>query len=123
MREIKYYVAWDDSEFDNESECLAYEERGKKCAQEFNKAYSFYDKNMNKILAPNESADVEEWIDWLGCAIDDSAYIRRYANLTQEAERFYCHSWGTCVLNEDFDNELGLFSYDFETNTWDKVGE
>lgn len=123
MREIKYYVAWDDSEFESVDECMAYEERAISCAQEFNEAYSFYDKDMNKILAPSESVDVEEWMDWLACAIDDAAYIRRYANLTEEAEKFYCHMWGTCVLNDDFDNELGLFNYDFGNDTWVKVGE
>lgn len=123
MRKIKYYVAWDGYKFENESECLAYEERAKKAAQEFNEAYSFYNKDMNKILAPSEAADVDEWIDWLGYAIDRCVYIRRYANLTQEAENFYFHLWGACVSNDDFDNELGLFSYSSGRDAWIKVGE
>lgn len=123
MREIKHYVAWDCSKFESESECLAYEERAKKSAQEFNEAYSFYDKDMNMIFSPGESADVEEWVDWLGYAGDECIYIKRKANLTQEAENLYNREWGIGVLNKDFDNELGLFRYDFKKNKWVKVGE
>lgn len=123
MREIKYYVAWDGYEFENESECLAYEERAKKCAQEFDTAYSFYNKDMNKIFAPNESADVEEWIDWLIYATERCEYVRRYANLTQEAEKFFYDEWDSGFSSDEFDNEIGLFRYNFVKHIWVKVGE
>ena len=66
---------------------------------------------------------IEDWIDWLGIAGDECVYIHRFANLSHDAEMLYREMWGYCILNEDFDNELGFFKYDYNRDEWIKVGE
>lgn len=123
MREVHVFYAYDDKEFFDREECLAYEREAMVNVREIANAYSFFDKDMNRIFAPHDSDDIEDWIDWLGIAGDECAYIHRFANLSHDAEMLYREMWGYCILNEDFDNELGFFKYDYNRDEWVKVDE
>lgn len=123
MREVKYYIAWDDSEFESKEECLAYEKNALDCLKETCEKYSFFDKNMNLYCAPLESFDVEDWMDWLDNAVNNCEFIHRETDLTILAERFISDYWGFCILNDDFNHKTGWFKYDFHRNEWVKVDE
>ena len=123
MREVHVFYAYDDKEFFDREECLAYEREALLSAWEIDGAYAFFDKDMNRILAPRDTKNIDDWINWLGIVGDSCVYVRRNANLSSKTEMFYREQWGYCILNEDFNNELGLFRYDWNKDIWIKVGE
>jgi hypothetical protein len=51
MREVKYYVAWDHTQFETADKCLAYEKKALKCLNEIYDKYSLFDENMNVFIA------------------------------------------------------------------------
>lgn len=123
MREVTVYYAYDDSEFFDRDECLAYEQDALHKAQEIDAAYCFFDENLITMYAPSVTEDIEDWIVWLGEVGDKCTCIRRRANLSPETEMFYREMWGYCILNEDFNNELGMFCYNYDKDEWVKVDE
>lgn len=123
MREVTIYYAYDDKEFDNYEACLAYENKGYGLMRSIEKKYSFYDKNMKEIIAPFESPEVEDWLDWLEDAYTYCTYIRKTGSLTDDEAEIIRENISACILNEDFSCAVGLFEYNRRTGTWDKVDE
>ena len=123
MREVTMYVAYDDKEFDNYEACLAYENKGYGLMIGIAKKYSFYDKNMNEILPPSNSFNVEDWLTWLDDAYSYCAYIRKEGSLTDDEEKIISENIGACICNEDFSCAVGLFEYNMRTGLWVKVDE
>lgn len=125
MREVRYYVAWDDSEFENKEECLAYEEGAINKMKEVRDKYSFYDKDMNLFVAPDDSAGIDDWLDWVGRAANECVFIDRKDNLSDDTDDFIYYEFGYCINNSDFpeENYIGLFKYDGKKDEWVKVDE
>ena len=125
MREVITYVAFDDQEFYNKEECLAYEEQAMNTLKEIHEKYSFYDKDMNVFVAPENSTDIDEWLWWVQTAADRCEFIYRKDNLSYDAEDFIDQQWGYSINNSDFPekNYIGLFRYDGYECRWVKVDE
>lgn len=124
MREVTVYYSYDDKEFFDRDECVAYEEKAIKLMEEINDKYSFFDGDMNLLVAPLGSTDIEEWIDWLNISADKCAFIRRTGDLSFNADNFSREVCGYCINNCDFpygEKNIGLFKY--EDCDWVKVGE
>lgn len=124
MREVCVFYAYDDKEFFNREECLAYETEAIKLMEEINDKYSFFDENMHLLVAPLGSTDIEEWIDWLNTAADKCTFIHRTGDLSINADKFSREICGYCINNSDFpygEENVGLFKY--EDYDWVKVGE
>lgn len=125
MREVISYVAFDDSEFGNREDCLAYEEGAINKMKEVRDKYSFYDKDMNLFVAPDDSAGIDDWVYWISCAADECEFICRKDNLSNDADSFIKYEFGYCINNSDFseENYIGLFKYDGKKDEWVKVDE
>jgi len=123
MREVITYVAYDDTEFDNCEECATYEDKAYDLIYSIGEKYEFYDKNMNIILAPFASPNVEDWLTWLEDAYTNCTYIKRHDILTTREAAIIDENLGCCMLNYDFNGDTGLFEYNHRTGKWDKVDE
>lgn len=123
MRKIITYVAFDDKEFNDREECQEYEEKAYDLVYSIGEKYEFYDENMNIILAPFASPNVEDWLTWLDNAYNNCTYIKRYDALNSQEEAIIDENIGCCMLNYDFNNELGTFRYDCNNVKWVKVDE
>jgi len=123
MREITIYVAFDDKEFDDREECQEYEAKAYDLVYSIGEKYEFYDENMNIILAPFASPNVEDWLTWLDNAYSDCTYIKRCDILTAQEEAIIDENIGCCMLNYDFKGDIGLFKYDISESKWVKVDE
>ena len=123
MRTITRYIAYDDTEFTDRYECMEYEEEAINNLAEINRCYVFYDKNMNPIPAPSIDDEVDDWLDWICCSCDQCTYILRKEQLSREAETQLHKDVGYCILNVDFNDELGMFKWDPNKIEWIKVDE
>lgn len=122
MREVKYYVAWDDSEFETKEECLKYENDAINKMLIFKSLYTFFDKDKNILPCP-ESRDIEDLLDWANCSANECSYIYRAGQLPEDVNNFIRREIGYCIRNWDFYDERGLFKWDDEEVGWVKVGE
>lgn len=123
MRHVEYWLAFDDAEFYTYDECVEYEQSYVKMIYEFMRCYTFYDENLKVIDLSYESEDINDILNELEGIINSSTYVRRHANLSEKIEKFIYREIGTCVLNKDFDEELGLFEWNNHDMVWDKVGD
>ena len=123
MREVTMYYAYDDKEFDNYRECLKYENKGYGLMLSIANKYSFYKENMEEILPPGASPNVEDWLTWLDDAYSYCTYIRKMGSLTDDEVEIIRENIGACIFNEDFSCAVGLFRYDTRTMEWVKVDE
>lgn len=123
MREVTMYYAYDDKEFDNYHACIQYENIGYDLALSIANKISFYDKNMEEILPPGSSPDVEDWIEWLDDAYGCCVFCRRNGSFTDDETEFIRENISACICNEDFSCAVGLFRYDTRTMEWVKVDE
>ena len=124
MREVTMYYAYDDSEFDDRDECLAYERQAVEAMMSIDDCYDFLAKCGDRYIAPDyQCEDVEEWMDWLSDAAQHCEYIKVCHTLPKNAVRFIDREFGYCIAPEDFNNETGLFKYDYFKNEWIKVDE
>ena len=124
MRKVTMYYAFDDKEFDNYDMCFEYESKALMLMRSIEKKYSFYDKSMKEMIAPYESPDVEDWLDWLDDAYSCCTYIRKTGSLTDDEAEIIRENIGACIYNEDFNGGVvGLFGYNRRTGEWDKVDE
>lgn len=121
MREVTVYYAYDDTEFYTKEECLAYESKALVWLREIANAYTFW--GVDKKLIPPKwgSGDIVFWLDWFDYVTENAEYIRRYKNLSQQAEEFLDYTDGFFIQNRDFNNELGFFKYG--KDKWVKVGQ
>lgn len=124
MREVTVYYSYDDEEFFDRDECLQYERQGIEAIMSVNDCYDFLTKGGNCYIAPNyQCQDVEKWMDWLSNAAEHCEYVRVRHILPADAVRFIDREWGYAITPEDFNNETGLFKYDYSKYEWVKVGE
>lgn len=114
MRIEKTYFAFDDTEFDNEADCVAYEDE---CYQNM-AAVAAYDWNLNFIEKPTE----EQWLA-------NIMYIKILDG--RKAERFvrWLHEWGGMTCDGLYgDLRTGeVWMWDTDNATWikpfDKLSE
>ena len=52
MYEVKYYVAWDGSEFESREECMEYEAKQLKIIQSISEKYTFFDRADLEFVKP-----------------------------------------------------------------------
>ena len=105
------YIAYDDAEFTDESECRAYEEKARGHVNELMDTYTFYDKNKCVIIP--DCNDVGEYLQWFDSTTDDCEYITVHKDLSQEAHKFLYQSIGSCIPEEK-----GFYKYDWNKNEW-----
>lgn len=122
MREVKYYVAWDDSEFETKEECMKYENDAINKMLIFKSLYTFFDKDKNILLCP-ETKNIEDLLNWADCSAEECDYIYRSGQLPEDVNNFIRSEIGYCICNWDFHDELGLFQWDDEEAEWVRVGE
>ena len=126
MREVHVFYAYDDTEFFNREDCLAYEDKAIKLMEEINNKYSFFDANMNLFAAPLGSTDIEEWIDWLNKAAEKFTFIHRTGDLSVDADMLIREICGYCITNDDFpygEENVGWFKYNISSDEYIKVDE
>lgn len=124
MREVKRYIAWDDSEFEDCDNCRQYELQAIEAMMSINDCYDFLNKDGDYYAAPDyRCEDVEKWINWLSNAVDACKYIKVRHTLPDNAVWFITREWGYCITPKDFNGKTGLFKYDDFKNKWVKVGE
>lgn len=122
MREVSVFYSFDDKEFFDRDECEVYEREAVRHLRAVEACYAFYGKEGNRMFAPLNSDDVEEWMDWL-CIVGDSAErILVTRQLPNDTANFVREQVGYCILPEDFGNETGDFQYDWHQCEWVKVG-
>ena len=111
MRTMTLYIAYDDTEFTNEAECRAYEEKAYNCVCELIDAYTFFDKRKNIIFLPGCN-DIVEYLYWFGNVTDDCEYIKVDKNLSQETRVFLWRNIGRIP------EEKGFYKYNWNKNEW-----
>ena len=124
MREV--YYAYDHTEFFDREACLNYEKEAINLMKEIAEKYSFLDENMNSFIAPLDSVDMKEWIDWLNDSAAACIYIHRRDNLSVEADRFIFNNCDYYLNNGAFcyeEENIGLFRYDEMICEYVKVSE
>ena len=105
------YIAYDDTEFTDESECRAYEEEARGHVNELMDTYTFYDKN-NCVIIP-DCDEVGEYLQWFYSTIDDCEYIAVHKDLSREAHKFLYQG-----INIYVPEEKGFYKYDWNKNEW-----
>lgn len=123
MREEVRYYAYDDTEFFDREECEAYEGHVYDMLTNVSEKCSFFDKDMNIFMPPNDSPDINDWMDFFDNAFNGSSIVHREENLTKEENSFMCYEFGYCFSNEDFNNETGWFRWDKDEIAWVKMDE
>ena len=119
MRKVEHWIAWDDTEFDTELDCLLYEKHAVDMLMIVSECFSFYDKDMNRFDPPMGS-NLDEWLTWFSNSGDCCAYVLVKEPLPQEVQKFMSREWGYYLPTED-SNELGLFQYDYLKDEWVKM--
>jgi len=122
MREIKYYVAWDDSEFETKEACMKYENDAVNKMLIFKSLYTFFDKDKNILPCP-DSKSIENLLDWAERSANECGYIYRLGRLPEDVNNFVRREIGYCISNSDFNDEIGLFKWDYDEIEWVKVDE
>ena len=124
MREVTVYYSYDDREFFDRDECLRYEWQAIEEIMSVNDCYEFFDKNHKRYIAPDATCeDAEEWMNWLVHTAERCTYVKVNHILPESTARFVENEFGDCITPEDFNNETGLFKYDYLKDEWVKVGE
>ena len=111
MKIMTLYIAYDDTEFTDENECRAYEEKARKHVNELIDTYTFYDKNKYVIFPVCDS--IEEYLQWFDSTTDYCEYIIVHKDLPQEAHKLLYQNIGSCVPEEK-----GFYKYDWRVNKW-----
>ena len=115
MREVKYYISFDDKRFEDKKKCADYEEKIGNYMMEVIHSFAFYDTHMKQINHYFENLDgILDSFDW---AWQHCSFIRKTADCSQEALDFIADYFGYPLPDE-----LGLFSYR-DGYPWIKVGE
>lgn len=115
MKIIKTFVAYDDTEFDTEDECIAYEEKHATYAGEINYKYEFLDKD-GKVIECKDKRYFDVLIDFLEDAYNECAFIRVKDKVSEEALDWLEDYFGIELPS----GECGL--YDYVCDTWGRVG-
>ena len=123
MREEVRYYAYDDTEFFDREECEAYEGHIYDMLTSVSEKCSFFDKDMNIFMPPNDSPDINDWMNFFDNAFNECGIVHREENLTDEENSFMRYEFGYCFNNEDFNNETGWFRWDKDEIEWVKMDE
>lgn len=116
MREIKYYISFDNKRFEDKKECADYEEKIGNLMMEVISSFIFYDENMKQINHYFENLNgILSSFDW---AWQNCKYIKYLINCSQEALNFVQEYFGYPLPNE-----IGLNEYDWTEYKWVKVDE
>ena len=121
MREVSVFYSFDDREFFDRDECLAYEKEAMRHLRVVDACYAFWNKEGDRISAPIASDDADDWMDWLGVAGDNAEMILVSKQLPNDTADFVREQVGFCILPEDFHNDTGMFKYDWKRLGWVKV--
>ena len=112
MKTMTLYIAYDDTEFTDESECRAYEEEAENFLEELDYTYNFYDKDGNIIL-PICDDTIEDYLEWFDATTDKCEYIRIYKNVSRELHNFLRRNISACIPEEK-----GFYKYNWNKNEW-----
>lgn len=116
MREVKYYMSFDDKRFEDKKECADYEEKIGNLMMEIISSFIFYDENKKKINHYFEDLNgILSSFDW---AWQNCEYIDNIANCSKESLEFIQEYFGYPLPNE-----IGLNEYDWIAHKWVKVDE
>ena len=121
MKELTLYIAYDNEEFTDKAECLAYEQKAWNAINDIKAKLKFYDEDGEPINIP-ETDDIEEAIDAIDEIIDRSGAIRMLAPLNEDMpERIYDifdFSRGLMLLMERWSGKPCLFLYNYQKMEW-----
>lgn len=123
MREEVRYYAYDDTEFFDREECEAYEAHVYDILTIVSEKCTFFDKDMNVLMPPNDSPEINDWMDFFDNAFNKCSIVHREENLTDEENSLMRYEFGYCFNNEDFNNETGWFRWDKDEIEWVKMDE
>ncbi len=99
------YIAWDDREFKDKYECLAYEKECQEKINTFLKAYRFYDKEMVEQRPP--TADLKKIYGWISEQYYNCEYVQVLEEIQPEILAFITeYDWTV------FPEHIGLYYYD-----------
>lgn len=115
MREITVYIAWDDKEFTNKSECEAYEEHTREMIHQLEQSLTMYDKDNNKIEW-NQETDLEAWNNWFEDTFGHCENIELHQALSEEVETYLRYNFGY-EINQF---KPGKYHYDWNVYEWVK---
>ena len=121
MREVSVFYSFDDHEFFDRDECLAYEKEAVHHLRTVETCYAFWGKDGNRIFAPIASDNADDWMDWLCLAGDSAEMILVLKQLPKDTTDFVREQVGYCIQPEDFHNDTGMFKYDWNHWKWVKV--
>lgn len=105
MKIVTTYIAFDDTEFNTEEECLAYEQHDMDLCIEIDECYEFFDKDMNS-LPLMYSHNIEEFCDEFDRAYNDCDYMRVNRIPSDEAATLLWNFFGF-----DMPEKIGLWRY------------
>lgn len=117
MRTVTTYIAFDDTEFENEEACIEYEDRAKGVLTFFTMAYKFYDKDKHIILI--DFTDIDSILDDISVAYDTCGFI--YYNpkyFTNDIKKFNRIHLGYNLPESD---EEGMYKYNWNEDAWEKA--
>lgn len=123
MKELILYIAYDDEEFTDKAECLAYEQKAWDTINDIKAKLEFYDMDGEPINIP-ETDDVEEAIDTIDETINKSGAIRVLAPLKEDMPNKIRHifSFGEDLmfLTGQGIKEPHLFIYNDQKMEWEQ---
>lgn len=115
MKTVTTYIAFDDTEFDTEKECLAYEQHYLDLIIEIDECYDFLDKDMY-ALPLMYSHNIEESCDEFDKVFDycDCVIVNRIPST--EATAFLWNFFGY-----ELPKEVGLWRYNYKKCDWERA--
>jgi len=116
MKTLTFYIAYDDTEFTDETKCRAYEAEAEKYVCEAIDTYSFYDKDMNMLPPLVNNKDIEQFLTAFEALMNICEYVRVNDDVSRELHQFLWHNIGACILDEK-----GFYKYDWDRNEWVSV--
>lgn len=116
MREVTYYISFDDKRFESKKECSDYEEKIGNYMMEIISSFIFYDENMKQINHYFENLNgILTSFDW---AWRNCEYINEITTCSKEALDFIQEYFGYPLPDE-----IGLYEYDWHYHKWVKVDQ
>lgn len=117
MKKIISYVAYDDTEFEKEEDCLRYEETAREYIKQFEETYTFYTNDFNPYIPPIEY-DILDYIIWLEEVYSkcDVVHVKKLPN--EDMSDFIYYNAGIGLPKK---GEVGWFAYDYKIPDWVRI--
>ena len=112
MKIVTTYIAFDDTEFDTEKECLEYENRAVGYIAEILRCYTFYNENMD-VMVYGWSNDIIETLECIEKMYDECECIKVHKTVSREAYEFLRNTEGIFLPVD-----VGMYTYDYSTGKW-----